>query len=142
MSTRTTTETKPLSIGQVADRAGIGVETVRFYERQGLIEEPPRRDSGYRQFPESVLYRLHFIRKARELGFSLPEIKELLSLGVDSSSVCAQVQERVDQKLAHVGEKIAELERIQAALTEVLEECKKGPSSDGCQFLDVLHDQP
>ncbi len=63
----------PLTIGQVARRAGIGLETVRFYERQGLIEEPPRKDSGYRQYSEQVIVRLRFIRRAKELGFSLKQ---------------------------------------------------------------------
>ena len=71
--------TKPLTIGMVARRAGVGVETVRFYERQGLIEEPPRRLSGYREYPEEVVARLWFIRRAKELGFTLGEIKELLA---------------------------------------------------------------
>lgn len=67
---------KPLTIGQVAQQAGVGVETVRFYERQGLLEEPARRESGYRQYPEDVIVRLRFIKGAKELGFSLKEIKE------------------------------------------------------------------
>ena len=71
---------KPLTIGLVARRAGVGVETVRFYERQGLIEEPPRRLSGYREYDDEVVARLGFIRRAKELGFTLKEIKELLSL--------------------------------------------------------------
>ncbi len=73
-----------LSIGQVARRAGVGVETVRFYEREGLLEEPPRRASGYRQYSEQVVKRLHFIKRAKQLGFSLKEISELLLLRVAS----------------------------------------------------------
>ena len=73
-----------LSIGQVARRAGVGVETVRFYEREGLLEEPPRRASGYRQYSEQVVKRIHFIKRAQKLGFSLKEIAELLLLRVDA----------------------------------------------------------
>src|SRR5579859_2255694 len=73
-----------LSIGQVARRAGVGIETVRFYEREGLLEEPPRRVSGYRQYSEQVVTRLHFIKSAQKLGFSLKEISELLLLRVDA----------------------------------------------------------
>ena len=69
-----------LTIGRVARQAGVGVETVRFYERRGLIDEPPRRQSGYRQFPEETVRRIRFIKRAQELGFSLREIKELLAL--------------------------------------------------------------
>ncbi len=75
-----------LSIGQVARRAGVGVETVRFYEREGLLEEPPRRTSGYRQYSEQVVKRIHFIKRAQKLGFSLKEITELLMLRVDGQT--------------------------------------------------------
>ncbi len=85
---------KPLSIGRVARRAGVGVETVRFYERQGLIEEPPRRMSGYREYDEDVVSRLGFIRRAKELGFTLKEIKELLSLRRDPSTPAADQPSR------------------------------------------------
>jgi len=75
-----------LSIGKVARRAGVGVETVRFYEREGLLEEPPRRTSGYRQYSEQVVKRIHFIKRAQKLGFSLKEITELLMLRVDGQT--------------------------------------------------------
>jgi MerR family transcriptional regulator, copper efflux regulator len=77
---------RPLTIGLVARRAGVGVETVRFYERQRLIEEPPRRLSGYREYDDEVVTRLGFIRRAKELGFSLREIKKRLSLRRDPSA--------------------------------------------------------
>src|SRR5215471_21335458 len=83
-----------LSIGQVAKRAGVGVETVRFYEREGLLEEPPRGASGYRQYSEQVVKRLHFIKRAQQLGFSLKEISELLRLGVDGQTSCDEVKLR------------------------------------------------
>ncbi len=79
------------TIGEVAKRSGLGLETIRFYERKGLIEEPPRTDSGYRQFPEDVVARIRFIRRAKELGFKLSEISELLSLRVDPDTTCADV---------------------------------------------------
>src|SRR6266436_4864358 len=83
-----------LSIGQVARQAGVGVETVRFYEREGLLEEPPRRASGYRQYDEQVVQRLHFIQRAKRLGFSLKEITELLLLRVDAQTSCDEVKGR------------------------------------------------
>src|SRR5579885_1563111 len=95
-----------LSIGQVARRAGVGVETVRFYEREGLLEEPPRRASGYRQYSEQVIKRIHFIKRAQQLGFSLKEIAELLTLRVDGQTDCSQVKERAAAKLAEVEQKI------------------------------------
>ncbi len=84
----------PFTIGQVAERSGIGIETVRFYERKGLIADPPRTDSGYRQYPEDVVVRLRFIRRAKELGFALKEILELLSLRVNPDTTCADVRKK------------------------------------------------
>src|SRR5919199_5139981 len=91
-----------LTIGQIARRAGVGVETVRFYERQGLLEEPARKESGYRQYPEDVVARLRFIKRAKELGFSLKEIKELLALRVDPATTCAEVKARAQAKVADI----------------------------------------
>src|SRR6266571_3012042 len=85
------TAMESLSIGQVARRAGVGVETVRFYEREGLLEEPPRRASGYRQYSEQAIKRIHFIKRAQQLGFSLKEITELLMLRVDAQTSCEEV---------------------------------------------------
>src|SRR6266852_273541 len=90
---------KPLTIGQVARQAGVGVETVRFYERQGLLEEPSRRESGYRQYPEDVVARLRFIRRAKELGFSLKEIAELIALRLDPATMCSDIKERAEAKI-------------------------------------------
>ena len=81
-----------LTIGEVAKAADIGVETVRFYEREGLIAEPPRRQSGYRQYPPDTIRRLRFIRRAKDLGFTLKEIGELLDLHVDPTRSCADVR--------------------------------------------------
>ena len=86
------TDCMPLTIGQVAQSADVGIQTERFYERKGLINEPPRSDSGYRQYSQEVISRLRFIRRAKELGFSLKEISELLSLRVDAQTTCADVK--------------------------------------------------
>ena len=108
-----------LSIGQVARRAGVGVETVRFYEREGLLEEPPRRASGYRLYSEQVVTRLHFIKRAQKLGFSLKEISELLLLRVDAQTSCDEVRQRTEAKLAEVERKLVELQRMRQALLQV-----------------------
>ena len=107
---------KPLTIGEVARQAGIGVETVRFYERQGLIPDPPRSDSGYRNYPSSAVSRLCFIKLAKELGFSLKEISELLSLRVEPTTSCADVKTRAEAKAADIRRKILELQRMERAL--------------------------
>ena len=95
-----------LTIGQLARRAGVGVETVRFYEREGLISEPPRRPSGYRDYPLEAVSRIVFIRRAKKLGFSLKEISELLGLRVRPRRNCAQVKQNADAKIDDIDAKI------------------------------------
>jgi Hg(II)-responsive transcriptional regulator len=127
-----------LSIGQVARRAGVGVETVRFYERLGLVAEPARRNSGYRQFSEDVVTRLRFIKRAKELGFSLKEIKELLALRVDPSRTCADVKAKAEAKLADIEAKIRSLQRMKKALLKLTRQCNgRGPTSD-CPILQAI----
>jgi MerR family copper efflux transcriptional regulator len=129
---------KTLSIGQVASLSGVGVETVRFYEREGLLEEPPRRASGYRQYSEEVVKHIRFIKRSQQLGFSLKEIAELLTLRVDGQTDCSQVKERAAAKLAEVERKIVELQRMRAALLHVASLCTgEGPRSH-CPMLDAL----
>ncbi len=129
-----------LSIGQVARRAGVGVETVRFYEREGLLEEPPRRTSGYRQYSEQVVTRLHFIKRAQKLGFSLKEISELL-LRVDSQTSYDEVKQRTEAKLAEVERKMVELQRIRQALLQVASLCTGPGPTSACPMLDALDQQ-
>ena len=129
---------KTLSIGQLARSAGVGVETVRFYERQGLLQEPARKDSGYRQYAEDVIARLRFIKRAKELGFSLKEIKELLALRVDPDTTCADVRSKAQAKIADVEEKIEALQKIKKALVQLSTACRgRGPTSE-CPILDAL----
>src|SRR5712691_10025168 len=130
-----------LSIGQVARRAGVGVETVRFYEREGLLEEPPRRASGYRQYSQEVVKRLGFIQRAKALGFSLKEISELLMLRVDAQTSCEEVKQRTEAKIAEVERKLVELQRMRQALLQVATLCTgEGPAS-ACPMLDALDQQ-
>ena len=127
------------SIGQFAKRAGVGVETVRFYEREGLLKEPPRRPSGHREYPEAEVTRLVFIRRAKELGFSLAEIKELLSLRADRRAQCGRVKKRTEAKLADIDERIRTLERMRGALAKLNAACdnERVPTSE-CPILDAL----
>ncbi len=130
-----------LTIGQVAKHSGLGLETLRFYERKGLIEEPPRTDSGYRQYPEDVVGRIRFIKRAKELGFSLKEISELLSLRVDPGTTCADVRKQTELKLTDVEEKIRALRRIKTALKKLAASCVgTGPTSE-CPILEALDSQ-
>ena len=129
-----------LTIGKVASQVGIGIETVRFYEREGLIVEPPRSESsGYRLYPENTVARLRFVRKAKELGFSLKEIRELLSLKAEPSGSCADVRARATDKIENIKEKIASLEAMRDALTGLVDECSgTGPRTD-CPILNALN---
>lgn len=127
-----------LSIGQVAKKADVGIETLRFYERQGLIDHPPRNKSGYRQYTEDALKRVVFIKRAKELGFSLKEIAELLSLKVDPSTRCADVKTRAEKKIFHIEYKIRTLKKMGNALKRLAASCgEKGPASE-CPILEAL----
>jgi MerR family transcriptional regulator, copper efflux regulator len=129
-----------LTIGEVAQRAGIGLETVRFYERQGLIEEPPRTESGYRQYPDSVVSRIRFIRRGKELGFTLKEIADLLTLRVEPHTTCADVKQRAEAKITDIKEKIRDLQRMQTALQALASACQgTGPTSE-CPILEALEE--
>ena len=129
---------KPLTIGQLAGRAGVGVETVRFYERKGLLKQPDRRDSGYRMFDDAAVRRLRFIRRAKELGFTLQEIKDLLDVRVDATATCAEVKDRAEAKIADIADKIKTLEQMKKALVKLTRTCRGvGPTSD-CPILDAM----
>lgn len=131
---------KPLTIGTVAREAGVGVETVRFYEREGLIAEPPRRLSGYRQYDPEVVRRIRFIRHAKELGFSLRQIKELLELQANPDTSCADVKQRAEAKMAEIERKIRDLRRMKSALTRLTAACAgRGPATQ-CPILEALED--
>jgi len=130
---------KPLSIGEVARSTGVGVETVRFYEKEDLIREPMRRESGYRQYSREVIPRIRFIKRSRELGFSLREIKELLSLRMDPSTTCNDFRKRVEVKTAEIDEKIRDLQKMTAALEHLKQACENNPTTaTECPFLDAL----
>lgn len=130
-----------LTIGEVAKAAKVGVETVRFYEREGLIAEPPRRESGYRQYPPDTVRRLRFIRRAKELGFTLKEIGELLSLRVDPATTCADVRVLARTKIDDIEQKLAELQKMKNVLERLARTCRgKGPTSE-CPILDMLDEE-
>ena len=131
-----------LTIGQVAKQTGVGVETLRYYEREGLVEEPTRSSSsGYRQYPDSVVKRIHFIKRAQQLGFSLKEIAELFALRVDPTIDAGSVKRRVETKLVDIEHKIEELLRMKLALERLAHLCTgQGPIS-ACPILDALDQQ-
>ncbi len=129
---------RPLTIGKVSKQSGIGVETVRFYEKSGLIDEPQRTESGYRQYPASTVVRIRFIRRAKELGFTLKEIKELLNLRLDPTTTCNDVRQMADEKKRDVQAKIQSLKGIERALGELIDACAVGGPDGECPILETL----
>lgn len=126
-----------LTIGKAAHEAGVNVETVRFYERRGLIKQPPKGD-GYRIYSAGMVKRIRFIREAQQIGFSLREIHELLSLRAEPSSDCADVRERALAKIEEVDRKMAELQRMRAALERVVAACPGRGALQSCTILEAL----
>jgi MerR family mercuric resistance operon transcriptional regulator len=127
-----------LTIGALAKEAGVGVETVRFYERRGLVRRPTRPNLGYRAYPDEVVGRIRFIRNAQALGFSLQEIKELLGLRVTAGTSCAAVRSRAAAKAADVERRLAELQRIRLALEKLVAMCPGRGALANCTILEVL----
>ena len=128
-----------LSIGELAKKAGVNIETIRYYERRGLIADPPRNKSGHRQYSEEAVKRTEFIKKCQALGFSLNEIQEILELRITPESTCAEMKSRVSEKLADVDQKINEIAHIRDALGRLLKKCTgKGPIGK-CPILEELY---
>ncbi len=128
-----------MKIGEVAKAAGVGIDAVRFYEREGLIPEPARRPSGYRMYSPDVVLSLRFIRRAKELGFSLKEISELLSLETSAEATAADVRQVAEAKLADIEERIRALQRMRRALRKATESCTGQGSTSGCSILQTLN---
>jgi len=122
-------------IGEIAKMAQVSIETVRYYERQGLLPHPPRRESGYRQFPQESVNRLKFIKRAQELGFSLKEIADLLSLRVMCDTTCGDIKRLAERKILEVEMKIQGLNTIKAALTGLVGTCHEDRQAEECPIL-------
>ena len=127
-----------MTIGQLATRTGIGVETVRFYERRGLLPQPPRPQHGFRQYTTEAVSRLTFIRRAKTLGFSLREIKELMSLRAQAGANCGVAKRHAETKLAEIDARIAELHRVKQHLLELAGSCANRASPTECPILGKL----
>lgn len=123
-----------LTIGEVAQAAGVAATTLRYYEREGLLSPSDRTRAGYRLYDDSAVERLEFIRAAQAVGFTLDDIRALLQLNGDSP--CKQVQALIERRLAEVDEKLADLRRVRATLANALERCRK--SKKGCAVVADL----
>ena len=127
-----------LTIGKLATQGGVNIGTIRYYERRGLMLAPQRTRSGYRLYAGDAISRLHFIRQAQMLGFSLEEIQELLSLRMRRGTTCADVRQRARQKIADVDKKIDDLRRIKSALTRLAAACRGTGPTSACPILEAL----
>jgi Hg(II)-responsive transcriptional regulator len=130
----------PLTIGQLANGAGVNLQTVRYYERRGLMAAPARTRSGYRQYPPDALARLRFIKRAQNLGFSLAEIRGLLELRIarPSSVACDRVLAATEAKVALVERKIRELQRLKRSLDRLLAACRARTPTGDCPILQAI----
>lgn len=128
---------KLLPRGELARRTGCNSETIRYYEKIGMLPDPPRTAAGYRQYDDGHVARLRFIRRARELGFALDEVRGLLGLMDAGAQTCAEVKERTERHLAEVRAKIADLRRIERVLARTAAQCS-GDDAPDCPVLDAL----
>lgn len=127
-----------MTSGELASLAGVGVETLRYYERRGLLAAVGRSANGYRRFNEESLQRVRFIRRAQALGFTLEEIAELLALACDGRRTCAEVRRRAEAKASDLDTRIASLERLRDALRGLAAECHAAPNGPACPLLERL----
>lgn len=130
-----------LTIGTVAKRAGVPIDTIRYYEREGLLPQPLRRASGYRSYNETAISRLRFIRRAKDLGFTLDEIRDLLALSSDRRGGVKAVRKRAEHRLAGIDERIAELMRIRKGLQQLIEACPGHGDPEQCPILRALSEE-
>ena len=130
-----------MKIGEVAKAADMGIDAIRFYEREGLLPKPARRPSGYRIYSPDVVLSLRFIRRAKELGFSLKEISELLSLETDPGARAADVMKVAEAKLGDIEERIRALQRMRRALRKVTDGCPGSGPTSGCSILRTLNQE-
>ncbi len=129
-----------LTSGAVAARAGVNLETLRYYERRGLIPDPPRSQGNYRLYSEDSIRRIRFIKRAQDLGFTLAEIKELLTLTQDSDADCWDVRQRALDKIQDVEQRMRDLRRIKMTLQKLARQCPGDSELEGCPILKALDD--
>jgi len=132
---------REFTIGELSKRAQVIVETIRYYEKIGLMPDPPRSSGGYRMYSDAHLQRLTFIRRSRELGFSQPEVRKLLTLVDEHKYTCDEVREMTEKQLRTVQSKIRDLQNLEQALGNMVRECKGGDIPE-CSIIDILSVTP
>ena len=129
---------KYLTIGQLATQAGVNIDTIRYYEKIGLLSPARRKASGYRQYLDDAVLRIRFIRHAKDLGFSLDEISELLSLKIDSAARCGDIKKRAQRKITEIEGKMQMLEKMRVTLVRLTKTCDEGRRVSECPILEAL----
>ncbi len=132
---------KLLTIGQLATQARVNVQTIRYYERCGLLTAPARLESGYRIYSPDVIRRIRFIKQAQKLGFTLYEIADLLALSVQSEDVCDDVRQRADAKIQELDAKMGLLLAMRQVLQQLVTDCSQRQLTTICPLLDALQTQ-
>ena len=134
-------ERHTLRTGEVAAQAGVNVQTLRYYERRGLLEDPKRRASGYREYPPDAVRLIRFIKRAQELGFTLTEIEDLLELRGNQESACSEVRSAAETKIDDIEKKIRHLRAMKHALGVLVASCAREGSPRHCPILEALDDR-
>jgi Hg(II)-responsive transcriptional regulator len=134
------TDRETLRTGEVAAQAGVNVQTLRYYERRGLLKEPERRQSGYREYSPDAVRLIRFIKRAQEIGFTLTEIEDLLRLRDDQVSACAEVRRAAEAKIEDIEQKIRRLRAIKRALGVLVASCATEGSPRHCPILEAFDD--
>lgn len=127
-----------LRASELADKAGINKETIRFYEKKGLLAVPIRSDGGYRQYAQKDVERLIFIKNAKELGFALSEIKELLAIADGDIYKCSDVRLIAESKLNHINNQLKHLKKLKTTLTKLVTECQQVKTIKHCPIIESL----
>jgi Hg(II)-responsive transcriptional regulator len=126
-------------ISQTAKEAGVNTQTLRYYERRGLLPKPPRRDSGYREYPDDAVRIVRFIKRAQELGFSLDEIEDLVRLRGVRRAERQRVRSIAEKKIVQIDEKVAHLQAMRQALSTLVKSCHQGGAAE-CPIIDALNE--
>lgn len=134
-------KTRERSIGDISRRSGVKIETIRYYEKIGILDRPGRTAGGRRTFDDGALKRLAFVRRCRELGFSLDEIRALLALAAKDYVVCDEVRGLTEDHLHNIRSKVSDLRRMETALSQLVEACRAGTVSN-CPIIDTLYSDP
>ena len=128
-----------LLIGAVSNETGVSIETIRYYERAGILDEPSRSQGGHREYDHEQLKRINFVKRCRDLGFSLKEVRNLLTLVASEEQSCKEVHDVTVKHLDNVRRKLSDLKKLEQALVEMSEKCAEGASPQ-CPIIEVLFD--